>query len=436
MIKFRSIDQLLQSEQGTIAKQRFIEIGTILKEYEDELYTKWLDNIIQILPIYLKQNLLIDVEQRPDLFLNDNTPAYRLPLYVTKKEINETLISGSIVDKLKLSNEKCHIFQYVYDPMGTGNKIEIKYLINYHSNLKESLIECYYFDKLGFNLPETIIQITLQYSKFEQLSIELYSMLEDYHLTLSSLDTIEVSLLQFYIDQLQKIIKPGISRISFGEIGTFDYVKQCKKQLEQLHSILNQIRKISIDIQEHLDSFRFCIIDPKHDHEQISLFNCREYFKYLENKRKEIILNLKRRYDLIGPLLIKIEALVFGSSTGKHKYMHSFYAYWEHEIFNSLVELVIRNLCQFFENIFGTSPLFTVDVILAPPRIQLQPSLEEIINSIRRSAHEISELPKHFTRWLHGTCIPCPSIPILDEDVETPDFTFNNDVKQHPDVVS
>jgi dynein heavy chain len=113
-----------------------------------------------------------------------------------------------------------------------------------------------------------------------------------------------------------------------------------------------------------------------------------------------------------------------------------FYTYWEHEIFTSLVELVIRNLCQFFENIFGTSSLFTADIILAPPRIKLQPPLEEIINSIRRSAYGISELPKNFTRWLHGTCISCPSPPILDEELESPDFTFNNDVKQHPDVVS
>ncbi len=116
--------------------------------------------------------------------------------------------------------------------------------------------------------------------------------------------------------------------------------------------------------------------------------------------------------------------------------MRSFYTYWEHEIFTSLFELVIRNLCQFFENIFGTSSLFIVDVILAPPRIKLQPPLEEIINSIRRSAYGISELPKYFLRWLHGSCIPCPTTSVINEDFQSPDFTFNNDIKQHPDVIS
>ncbi|CAF4602895.1 unnamed protein product, partial [Rotaria sp. Silwood2] len=56
MIKFRSIDRLRQSEQGTTAKHRFMEIGIALQEYEEELYTKWLNNIIKYLPIYLKQS--------------------------------------------------------------------------------------------------------------------------------------------------------------------------------------------------------------------------------------------------------------------------------------------------------------------------------------------------------------------------------------------
>ncbi|CAF4931903.1 unnamed protein product, partial [Rotaria sp. Silwood2] len=90
--------------------------------------------------------------------------------------------SRSIVNKLILYKEKYHLYQYVFDPIGTKKKIEIKYLINYDPNLKESLIECYYLEKLGFNLPESIIQMKLQYSKYEQLSNELRLMFEDYHL--------------------------------------------------------------------------------------------------------------------------------------------------------------------------------------------------------------------------------------------------------------
>lgn len=50
-----------------------------------------------------------------------------------------------------------------------------------------------------------------------------------------------------------------------------------------------------------------------------SLYSCRAYFEFLDGKRQEIALSLKRRYELIGPLLTKVEALVFGTNTGKHQ---------------------------------------------------------------------------------------------------------------------
>lgn len=58
-----------------------------------------------------------------------------------------------------------------------------------------------------------------------------------------------------------------------------------------------------------------------------SLFTCREYFQFLETKRKEVLQSLKRRYELIGPLLTKIEALVFGTNTGKHKNSKKFFIF-------------------------------------------------------------------------------------------------------------
>ena len=273
------MDQFLQLEQGLVAKQRFVEMATLLKTYEEELFTQWLSTTTKSLPIYLKQSLLIDAEQRSDLFRNElgqgdhgdeewicASPSYRLPLFVSGQKNHDRSIAtdrrGSLARKLQLSKEQCHLFQYRQDPDGMKNPIEIRYLIPSHTDLKQCLIECSHLERLGFHLPESIIQITFQYEKFEHLSNQLRSMLEDYHLTMASLDTIEISLLQSHLEQLQRTIQPGTSRVSLGDMGNLDYVEQCQKQLEQLHSNLNQIRKISADIREHLETFRFCIIDP------------------------------------------------------------------------------------------------------------------------------------------------------------------------------
>ena len=407
MMKFRSVDQLLQSEQGTIAKQRFVEVSSRLKQYETELFTNWLNTNRKQIPMFFKQNLLKSIENQ-------------------------------------------------------------QYLINSNSNLRETLTECIYLEKLSFHLPEFLIQITLQFPKYEHFFIELQSMIDDYHSTISSLDTNEKSLLRSFLDQLETLIQPATTRISFGEISIFHYVRQCKQKLDDLHSILNQLRNITNDIQQHLQTFRISVLDPivpKHDdglsrerRRNIDLrrldvlflgsfFACRDYFEYLEKKRKEIMLSLKRRYDLIGPMLIKIETLVFGTSTGKHFLsknfeensrkieilfcilVKDFYKYWETEIFNSLVELIIRNLCQFLEHLFHRSTtLFLVNVVLESSRIKLQPTLDELLNLIRRNAHHLIESTKYFLRWLDGTCISCP---VIANDI---DLTFYFDIQKHPDI--
>lgn len=45
------------------------------------------------------------------------------------------------------------------------------------------------------------------------------------------------------------------------------------------------------------------------------------------------------KYRDLGPLLIKLEGAVVGTSTGRSPRMHSYYLYWEKLIYNSLLKV-------------------------------------------------------------------------------------------------
>jgi len=51
---------------------------------------------------------------------------------------------------------------------------------------------------------------------------------------------------------------------------------------------------------------------------------------------------LTRKYTAIGPILTKMESLIMHTSTGKSKHMAKYYAYWEHKVFDSLFQMVLR----------------------------------------------------------------------------------------------
>ncbi len=64
-----------------------------------------------------------------------------------------------------------------------------------------------------------------------------------------------------------------------------------------------------------------------------------EYFEYVENRRREDAIELQKKYKLIGPLITKVEGLVFNTNTSQSSKMKAYYAYWERQIFSTLSEV-------------------------------------------------------------------------------------------------
>lgn len=60
----------------------------------------------------------------------------------------------------------------------------------------------------------------------------------------------------------------------------------------------------------------------------------------IENERLERVASLSRIYERIGPILMKLEYLILGTSTGRSAVMTSYYSFWEQRIFKCLVKLV------------------------------------------------------------------------------------------------
>jgi dynein heavy chain len=53
---------------------------------------------------------------------------------------------------------------------------------------------------------------------------------------------------------------------------------------------------------------------------------------------------LAKKYKLIGPLITKVEGLVFGTNTSCSSKMAQYYAFWEKEIYNTVVKVKIIQL--------------------------------------------------------------------------------------------
>lgn len=127
------------------------------------------------------------------------------------------------------------------------------------------------------------------------------------------------------------------------------------------------------------DSRAVIIVEPD------VIVSCDEYFAALDAARNHRMADLKRRYESIGPLLIKLECLVLGTATGESFKMGLFYQQLEGATYAGLLRLVRNNLNAFIHALDDDEPLFQVDAQLMLPDILLRPTPNEIYGIIFQS---------------------------------------------------
>lgn len=132
-----------------------------------------------------------------------------------------------------------------------------------------------------------------------------------------------------------------MTRLNWYSLGISDYAGECQKLLKSLSSIVEQVDQMKIDLDHRIENEISCynlfttMKDPNDPEYELS--ECQTYFLDIEAKRSELIGAMLKAYQSTSPMLIKLESLVEGTSTGKSSGMQFFYEQYEHKIFTALI---------------------------------------------------------------------------------------------------
>uniref|UniRef100_A0A4X2JQB9 Dynein axonemal heavy chain 10 n=1 Tax=Vombatus ursinus TaxID=29139 RepID=A0A4X2JQB9_VOMUR len=385
ILRFQEVEEMLDSERGREVKQKYLEVGRRMKEYEDRKYEQWRDWTEQTLPSLLKKSLLAKAN-----LVNDDVEA--------------TTDKG------------------------------IYFVINFSPALKEIINETKYMEQLGFIVPELARNVALQEDKFLRYTEGIRHMLDHYYTLLGTLNEAESTLLEEQSQELGRVFRAGYKRLNWNSLGIADYLGRCKEAMGKFQSLVHQIHKNSDDITSMLGLIEtanlFKFPAPKNDKE---LPGVKEFFECIERERAKDIEHMVRKYLAIGPLLTKVEGLVIHTNTGKAPKLAPYYLYWENKIYEALTRLVLKNLQSFNTLVLGNVPLFQTETILSAPEIILHPSANEIDKLCVHCVRDCVEVTKHFVRWMNGTCIECP--PQKGEEEELVVLSFYDDVFLNPQIM-
>lgn len=138
--------------------------------------------------------------------------------------------------------------------------------------------------------------------------------------------------------------------------------------------------------------------EDKDEFDEEDVLECKEYFQKLEEYRNKKCAKIRKYYDSLGNILVKLESLVLGTYSGRSETMREYYVFWEYEIFKSILEYIYKNIEKYLKSFTENKPLFEVDAILLFPDIALRPSAAEVYNTMVQSGRDF------FERYVRFSC--------------------------------
>ncbi|NXR24934.1 DYH10 protein, partial [Cinclus mexicanus] len=381
--RFQEEEELLASERGKEVKQIYLQVAKKMKEYEDEKYCLWRERTELMLPGLLKETLLT--------------------------------ISSAAEEPVTTKKNVC-------------------FTLNFSPEIQEIITETKYMEQLGLPVPEMARYVALQEDKYLRYTNKLKAMLDHYHKLMEMMNEAETKLLDHYIQELWRILKSGHKRLTWKSVGIGEFIVQCTQTIGKLELLVHQIHHISEDISSKLQSiestnlFKFSRSKNGDKHP-----GAKQFFDYVKCEQAKVVEQLVRKYSAIPQLLIEVERRVANTNSGKSPKLASYYAYWENRIYQVLTQLIVKNLQAFNATVLANVPQLQIEAVLSVPEITLQPNASEIEKMTVQCIQDCVEVTKHFVRWMHGTCIECPTQRVKVDEVIT--FSFYSDVSQSPLII-
>ena len=92
-------------------------------------------------------------------------------------------------------------------------------------------------------------------------------MLQNLYNVIDPLTPAERKLLYIHLNDMKRVLKPGLSRLNWNSLGIPEFLSKCNQEINKVSSLVNQIRKNSSNINHIIEQISQCILvkEPQGD---------------------------------------------------------------------------------------------------------------------------------------------------------------------------
>ncbi|KAJ8934453.1 hypothetical protein NQ314_013327, partial [Rhamnusium bicolor] len=405
ILKFQEVKELMESHLKDDAFNSYLKLAKELKSYEETKLEEWLElygptmekamqlDILKLtysnkkLETYFKPARSQSVSQSQGAicstsFLKSSSQPTKSPKAAKPSSKNAALNRSAnvIMDRIHTQrNLTWHeiIGNHVLADLG------LQFELNFDNNLWSCFKSVEIFESLKFSLPENIRLVAIRKEKLQHSVNAVYTMVKHYTDLVEKLSEPQMHLLKENLREVELHIQPGLTRIKWSSLGIIEFAERCTTLIINLRTLYLQIEHVQRDLHKRIKMLSSAnLFNFKPVQEDPERLSCKDFFHIMNNNRTEKMSQMMKVYDSFGPILIKMEAMVLNTNTGKAPAMVPYYFFWENEIYKALITMTISNLESFNSKIDTKVLLFQVDAIVIMPEVVLRPTATEIYNII------------------------------------------------------
>lgn len=329
-----------------------------------------------------------EIQSRSSFNKNRNNSANLVLQRIAASNRNNSNVRGSSIELHQPNNRLPKIRQSTRNSRLSTTKgaldayllfKEPQFEVDFDQFIVEIITEAKYMERLGFAIPDSARGAALHEEIYLQNVTMMKQMITTYNNALAMLDPSDVIALHEHVADLRKVIVPASKRMTWRNIGIQEFAAKCKIYIERFSSVIHSMQKNVADIQHRLNIIRNADFFRSCPHNLLGQPpECLEYFKCIRLYQSQEVLDLVRIYKDIGYILLKIEGIIWDTSTGCCPKMKQYYQYWEKAIYQVVVDLVLNNLKAFNRSISGERCLFQLEALLVAPEITIHPAAKEV----------------------------------------------------------
>lgn len=205
--------------------------------------------------------------------------------------------------------------------------------------------EAKFLDRIGKEIPHTIVNIALQEKDYMMHIDGLNKLLRSYNSALGDLRSVEKKLLYKDIRKLDVKMDKGLENHNWFSLSISEYIEECNKEIEQFKDTKSRVLQQAGNIEKQVQTIENARIIRPIDFKNQEIMDITQFSDFFDTYREKEINTLVKDYQNIGDNYLKtIEQQTFKTTTQGHKEMKIYYQYWERKIFNAINKMIIRAL--------------------------------------------------------------------------------------------